>query len=364
MMSLARAVRPMRMHAPMRAALSVRTYANNADSLLERLTNEAAPGETVEDKRRAKFDQYNQKLAAKAQERGLGSVEELAQKHREELEMKKKLEREELARAYADRVAAETAAKQGSVEERDRALQERLRLRREQEEARKLQAEGEDAMAGPVKPLSSFLDVAKIEKESPENITKLWASYHTMRGKLSAVIPAETYARMVDTARKYPQFVLPLPKSDAAADEAADSAFEMQFLQWAFLARPPTVSSTTPPPSAVLFTSLAEYKLRQEFAQMSLVLTHYTELIESKGLVLMRGDVTERQTAESDEVKQVMAQKEAQLLALCAQRFYNVDWNKTLDAQDELRRELLHNFHHHPTQFSLEKLLEASFQLG
>ncbi|WFD04629.1 hypothetical protein MOBT1_003343 [Malassezia obtusa] len=359
-----RAVRPLRIAAPLRASFRVRTYASDADSLLDRLTKDAAPGETVEDKRRAKFDQYNQKLAAKAQERGLDSVEELAKKHREEEVAKRKQEREERARAYADQVAAETAAKQGSVEERDLALQERLRLRREQEEARKLQSDMGESQSGPVKPLSSFLDVEKIKQESPENITKLWAGYHTLRGKLSAVIPASTYTRLIETARKYPQFVIPLPKTESVVDGEAESAFEMQFLQWAFLARPTSVSTASAPPSAVLYTSLAEYKLRQEFAQPALVLTHYTDLVESKGIVLMRGDVTERQTAESDEVKQVISQKEAQLLALCTQRFYNMDWSQHPSADEELRRELLRTFHQDPEAFSLEKLLEASFKFG
>ena len=42
----------------------------------------------------------------------------------------------------------------------------------------------------------------------------------------------------------------------------------------------------------VMYTPLAEYKLRQLFAQPTLILTHYTDLANSHGLVLMRGDIT------------------------------------------------------------------------
>ncbi|WFD44841.1 Glucosaminyl phosphatidylinositol (GlcN-PI) nositol acylation protein [Malassezia psittaci] len=331
------------------------------DKLLDRLTEDAAPGQSVEDKRRAKLEEYNSKLQAKAKQEGLTSVEELAEKHRKEQEQQKKIQREEQARIKADRLAAETAAKQNSVEERDRALQERLRLQREQEEARKLREGDTSTARGPVKPLSSFLDIEKIQKESNEDIGKLWAGYHTMRGKLSAVIPAGTYEKMLETARSYPQFVLPLPKGDATSSSEEDNAFEMQFMQWAFLPRPASLPNSTPPPAATMFTSLAEYKLRQEFAQMSMVLTYYTDLVQSKGLVLMRGDITERQVPESDQVKQVLTQNEAQILALCMQRFYNVNWSQPAQGQEADRRELLQSFHKNPQGFDLEKLLETCF---
>ncbi|WFD00781.1 hypothetical protein MYAM1_003533 [Malassezia yamatoensis] len=340
---------------------SIRTYASNTDKILDRLTQDAAPGQSVEDKRRAKLEQYNSKLQAKAEQEGLTSVEELAEKHKNDQEQRQKVQREEQAREKANLLAAETAAKQGSIEERDRALQERLRLQREQEEARKLREDDTNTVRGPVKPLSSFLDIEKIEKESNEDIAKLWAGYHTMRGKLSAVIPAATYEKMLETARNYQQFVLPLPKGDATASSEEENAFEMQFMQWAFLPRPASLPSSTPPPAATMFTSLAEYKLRQEFAQMSMVLTYYTDLIQSKGLVLMRGDITERQVPESDEVKQVLTQKEAQILALCMQRFYNLDWSQPAQGQEADRRELLQSFHKNPQGFNLEKLLETCF---
>ncbi|POW00275.1 hypothetical protein PSTT_13230 [Puccinia striiformis] len=78
----------------------------------------------------------------------------------------------------------------------------------------------------------------------------------------------------------------------------------MQYLQWDFVQPPeePNLpdflrpkSSVTPsqiPPTIVMYTPLAEYKLRQSFAQPTLILTHYTDLADSHGIVLMRGDIT------------------------------------------------------------------------
>lgn len=341
----------------------LRSYATDADSILDRITNQPGAGASVQDKRRSKLDQYNAKLAAKAQEQGVGSVEELAQKRREEDQARVKQEREARARAYADQVAAETAAKEGSVEERDAAMRERLQIRRRQEEERKLNSDDPGMSGSPVKPLSSFLNIEKIQAESPEAVAKLWTAYHTMRDKLSAAVPAPTYQSMVETGRRYPQFVLPLPKTETTSEGKEETAFEMFFMQWALLPHPSGVPKTTPPPSAVLFTSLAEYKLRQEYAQPALVLTSYTDLIDSKDLVLMRGDITEGQGTDTEPGKPVISQKEAQLLALCMQRFYNIDWTSESDAEVERLKVLLRTFHEQPESFKLEQLLDAAFKI-
>lgn len=64
-----------------------------------------------------------------------------------------------------------------------------------------------------------------------------------------------------------------------------------------------------------MYTPLAEYKLRQSFAQPTLILTHYTDLSDSHGIVLMRGDIT---TSSPNETKQggKISATDAQLLVL------------------------------------------------
>lgn len=42
------------------------------------------------------------------------------------------------------------------------------------------------------------------------------------------------------------------------------------------------------PPSTLLFTLLAEYKLRQEYAQPLLVVSYFTDLVLSKSIVLLQ----------------------------------------------------------------------------
>ncbi len=116
--------------------------------------------------------------------------------------------------ANTAQVKSQETATLSEVEKRDQAIAQSLRERSQAEAAKKL-ASGqvhstpEGAQEGPVKPLSSFLDVEKLRTQDQETITKLWAGYHTIKNKLSAVIPTKKYLEMLVNARKYPQFVLP-----------------------------------------------------------------------------------------------------------------------------------------------------------
>ncbi len=293
---------------------------------------------------------------------------------------------------------------------------EGIRARAEAEAKRKLES-GELTRGGssgsPVKPLGEILDLQKLMQEPPDRIHQLWTGYHSLKNKLSAVIPASVYQKLISTAKQYPQFVLPLPRAISVSEDGneavpADAAnaeqkqgYEMHFLQWGFLPPPAApvpgeTAKTLPPPSTVLFTPLAEYKLRQEFAQPLLILTHYTDLAESKGLVLMRGEITgaeeaqaaptgiaaaaaAKQAGASEEEQQRLAQplqsqggmtqQDAQLLSMCLQRFYLPNRGNPAagikgDAGAEERDELLKVFHHEPEKFDVAKLVDAAFKFG
>lgn len=330
--------------------------------------------------------QYEKLLQARAAEEGVDSIEALV--------AKKKAERGDSSLAATNK-----------VEKEDLELAARIRELAEKETRRKLESGelgsggggGGETSSG-IKPLSKIIDVEKLAGESTEKIKEVWTQYHTLKGKLSAVIPADTYGRLVDKARRYPQFVLPLPREVVGGEEApgetSDLApgqkkqgYEMQFMEWGFLAGKNT-------PSTVLFTPLAEYKLRGEFAQPLLVLTHYTDLVESKGVVLMRGEITSseeiaanpaavaaaenaRAQGASEEEQQrlkdspvqsslsggkagKMGEQDAQLLAMTMQRFYLPDVSSEAGKE---REQLLSSFHAEPEAFSVERLCEAAFAL-
>lgn len=300
----------------------------------------------------------------------------------------------------------------------------KIRAAAEKEAKRKLESSelgsNPNGNAFPIKPLGSILDLDKIldnDEMTTARISELWVRYHSLKGKLSAAIPADTYQCLVVKARQHPQFVLPLPRTivgedshqrSAAGDEGNVKAsglaagerkqgYEMQFMEWGFLPASTSSATSAPPPTTVMFTPLAEYKLHQEFAQPLLVLTHYTDLAQSKGVVLMRGDITSAEeieakqagfaAAEADKSKGALAeeqkrlnstsvqatttaihgdagcsskmcQKDAQLLVMTMQRFY---LSNQADAASADRQQLLDAFHSDPESFSVQKLCEAAF---
>ncbi|KAL9064256.1 MAG: hypothetical protein Q9157_007903, partial [Trypethelium eluteriae] len=123
-----------------------------------------------------------------------------------------------------------------------------------------------------VKTLSSFIDVEKTRALPAKEIETIWRLRHASNpASLCATIPLSTYEAIARTARKHPQFILPLPRSEGEGEgsEAAvtgegisqgqgqgQGGAEIHFLQWTW----PSEKTST-----VLFTHLAEFKLRGEF---------------------------------------------------------------------------------------------------
>ncbi len=189
------------------------------------------------------------------------------------------------------------------------------------------------ASAPGVKPLSAYIDIPKTLDLPAREIEYIWRLRHaSTRNSLCAVIPTDTYARMADAARRHPQFVLPLPRDGQGA--------EIHFLQWTF---------PTPTESTVLFTHLAEYKLRGEFSQPHTTVTHHLELAGPKGLVLLQGGVMDGRGVSVDE---------ARWLLMCLQKFYGV----TDDAGP--RRRLLEQFSQGDGGFRVEDLLEEAEKIS
>ncbi|KAM5531498.1 hypothetical protein V8D89_014823 [Ganoderma adspersum] len=231
--------------------------------------------------------------------------------------------------------------------------------------------------SSPVKPLSSILNLSKLLEKTPtpEQVSLLWRAYHesraggTGRGFLCATVPVESYEKMLEVAGKYPTFILPVPRENAQVEERSkEPAYEFYLMEWGFHGPPPEPTTTgdlfstakassNPQTSTILFTPLQEYKLRQSFATPYLVLTHYTDLVKSHGLVLLRGEITPSGAsagvgATEDSVRYMLSQQDAQLLAVHVQRFY------LQNEGPEERATLLKTFHEAPEQFKWEELLK------
>jgi ATP synthase F1 complex assembly factor 1 len=304
----------------------------------------------------------------------------------------------------------------------DSKIAAEIRKRAEAEAERKMKS-GNFTSGPGIKSLGDIIDISKIESDSPSTITQLWTQYHTLKNKISAVIPAKQYAQMAQNARKYPQFLLPLPRTIVGSlyedqSEAANvgpgerkQGYEMQYMQWSFLPPPPKIEALSSQetsvslteeerqhieqaaPTTVLFTPLAEYKLRQEYAQPVLILTHYTDLALSKGIVLLRGEVTGAEEAAAattgiaavtaatqagnvspEKIEKLkkplqsqgkLSPQDAQLLTVTLQRFYMPKISETAAKSNGIpgeqeRQELLHAFHNDQEKFDIDRLCTYS----
>ncbi|KAJ2345897.1 hypothetical protein GGF43_005105, partial [Coemansia sp. RSA 2618] len=220
---------------------------------------------------------YRDKLVQKARERGMETVDEL--KH-----------------------TLKEAAKHTEAAPAGRAAASDPRSARMQRSAQNLPPD--------VKSLDQMMRLDRLEGKTADEIGEIWTQYHAQRDDtIAAVIPTHVYQRLLQTARRNPIFVLPLPRENQGV--------ELYFMQFDF--------------HQVHFTSLLEYKTNQTQARPFLTLTHYTDFID-RGVVLMRGEV--------DTERRMLDAQGAQLLALLMQQFYITG--------GEEKRKLLETFNQRP----------------
>ncbi|CEI95763.1 hypothetical protein G6F70_007205 [Rhizopus microsporus] len=157
-------------------------------------------------------------------------------------------------------------------------------------------------------------------KEDPGSISEIWTRYHANKDCISAVIPGSIYNRMYEISKKYPMFILPMPR---------EVGLEFFFLQFQS--------------HQCYFTSLLEYKTKGEKARPFLTITHFPELLEEKGIVLMKGEI-------NDNPKRMLSTSNAQFLAFALQRFYATD--------DQRKLKLVEQFNDSPQTFDYHDLLD------
>lgn len=223
-----------------------------------------------------------------------------------------------------------------------------------------------DSNKSPIKPLSSILDISKLLAREPQpterEISALWQAYHAAntKNKVGAVIPLDMYQRMTDLARRYPEFIIALPRTANPGDKGQEEqGAEVIFMQWSFVPNPSAAGQQSgAETTTVLFTSLAAYKAHGQFAQPALILTHYPDLADSHGIVLMRGDITS--SPQSNQA--AMSAQDVQLCCLRLQQYYG-DEN-----QDGEQRRLLKAFHGKDGQsqedFDFEKFVKSAWDVG
>jgi ATP synthase F1 complex assembly factor 1 len=281
------------------------------------------------------IDKYREKLERKAREEGKGSVEELKKSYEDKIKTLKE-------KAAVPGANAPLDAQPGPVPQE---IASTVPFQAPPPPAPQSDVAPAPAVTSmpkshdKVKGLSSFIDVEKTSALPDKELESIWRLRHVRDPQsLCATMHAETFRRIIATARKHPQFIIPLAKKDQGA--------EIHFLQWTF------PSETT---ATVLFTHLAEYKLRGEFATPHTTVTHHTDLMNSNELVLMEGRVSEDRGVSVDEGK---------WLLMCLQKFYGFEaLSGAAQESREKRKKLMQQFSSGDEDFKIEELLEEAEKL-
>lgn len=166
------------------------------------------------------------------------------------------------------------------------------------------------------KRLDDIMKLDLVAQRNADEIAQIWLQYHQGKEVICAAIPLEKYDLMMERAKKYPVFILPIPRSQG---------YEFMMLQ--FFA------------NTIHFTPLINYQVHKENAPECLNITLYTEL-RSKGLILMRGEYDTK----------VINGQEAQCLANQLQMYYS--------QQSDSKLALLESFTNHPDKFKHMDVIE------
>ncbi|KAJ2614465.1 hypothetical protein H4S08_001698 [Coemansia sp. RSA 1365] len=256
-------------------------------------------------------EKYREKLLRRAREEGVETVGELRQKIKKEARSQQQQQQTD---GSSNNLGAATAEPLKKAPQTKNADTDKRRLDRNSHQSA-------NNLPSSTKSLAQIMRMDLLEDKSAEDTGEIWTRYHATKDMISASIPSLTYRELLSVAKKNPLFVLPLPRSEG---------IEFFFLQFDH--------------HQVYFTSLLEYKTNTMHARPFLTLTHYTDFIDSKGLVLMRGEI--------DSEARLIDTQNAQYLALQMQQFYVTG--------GPAKRSLLEQFNQNPDLFDYNKLIEAA----
>nr|XP_045369631.1 ATP synthase mitochondrial F1 complex assembly factor 1 isoform X2 [Camelus bactrianus] len=155
------------------------------------------------------------------------------------------------------------------------------------------------------------------------NIEKIWQQYFAAKDTVYAVIPKEKFDLIWNRAQSCPTFLCALPRREG---------YEFFVGQWTG--------------TELHFTALINIQTRGEAAASQLVLYHYPELKEEKGIVLM--------TAEMDST--FLNVVEARCIANQVQLFYATDRKETYG--------LVETFNFRPNEFKYMSVIAELEQSG
>ncbi|XP_005398716.1 PREDICTED: ATP synthase mitochondrial F1 complex assembly factor 1 isoform X2 [Chinchilla lanigera] len=173
------------------------------------------------------------------------------------------------------------------------------------------------------KTLSSIFNIEMVKDKTAEEIKQIWQQYFAAKDTVYAVIPKEKFDLIWNRAQSCPTFLCALPRREG---------YEFFVGQWTG--------------TELHFTALINIQTRGDAAASQLILYHYPELKEEKGIVLM--------TAEMDST--FLNVTEAQCIANQVQLFYATDRKETYG--------LVETFNFRPNEFKYMSVIAELEQSG
>ncbi|XP_068095708.1 ATP synthase mitochondrial F1 complex assembly factor 1 [Hyperolius riggenbachi] len=170
------------------------------------------------------------------------------------------------------------------------------------------------------KTLSSILNLEMVKDKNADEIKQIWSQFFSTKDTVYAVIPGEVFQTIWTKAQSCPAFLYAVPRAEG---------YEFFVGQWSGM--------------ELHFTSLINIQSVGDAAPSQLILYHYSELQEDKGVVLM--------TSELD--NKFLTVQEAQCLANQVQLFYTGE-----------AFHLVETFNHNPSGFKYMFVISALEQSG
>jgi ATP synthase F1 complex assembly factor 1 len=161
--------------------------------------------------------------------------------------------------------------------------------------------------------LNDIVKLDLFDGKQPEEIQLIWLEFHKShaRNTISAIVPPPALKAMTRRAAENPQFLYALPRGQG---------IEFVLGQWSG--------------NDCYFTPLVTYQTYQENAPVALTIHHFTDLADTKDLVLMRGEYDPN----------LFTPVEAQFLAMQLQLYYG-------EKVKPSKEKLLYMFNHRPSEF-------------
>jgi len=172
------------------------------------------------------------------------------------------------------------------------------------------------------KTLDSVMKVERLKNKDAKEIADIWKKFHHSRSAVFASMNSKYWQFFVAMKSVFPVFVYPIPRDDD---------------QWLFYVGQWGGNE-------INFTSLEHYKLRGADAPVLLTFCHYPDLVESKDICLMVGDVDES----------LLSKLDAQLLATYVQYFHT----------EPSGMSLVQTFNTKPEDFKYEHVIKAVETIG